>query len=73
MSGDRGLPDPFPRPDHRDGRQRKRRVARRLEAEVSALVAQARGQHTAREQETLARPQDRLVGEVDDDLCVGDR
>ena len=70
MSGDGGLPDALAGSDHRQRRERERRVRRRRELEVGALVAQPGRQDAAREQQPLARPQDRLVRHVHDDLGV---
>jgi len=62
------LADAFPRADHRQRRKWKRRVLRRLEAKVGALISKTRRKNTAGEQQAFARPHHRLVREVDDDL-----
>ena len=68
MARDRGLPDALAGAVDRERRQRERREARRVEAEVRAGVREARGEQPAREQDRARRPEDRLVREVDDQL-----
>ena len=72
MPRHRRLPDALARADHRERRRRKRLVARRLEAEVGAFIAKTGREHAAREEQALSRAEHRLVGEIDDDLGVGE-
>ena len=64
------LADAFPCTDDCQRREWKRRVLRRLEAKVGALVAETRRKDTAGDQHAFARPQHRLVRQVDDDLRI---
>ena len=68
MPGNSRLADPLAGPDDADRRQFERLQLRRVEAKVRADVREAVRQHPARDTKALARPEHRLVGEVDDDL-----
>jgi hypothetical protein len=68
VSGDGGLPDALPRPDHRDRRQAERLERGRVEAEVGADVWNAGRERATREPKSLARPEHRLVREIDDQV-----
>ncbi len=68
VTGDRGLPDPLARADHRQRRQRRGVERRRVEAEVRADVGQPEREHPRGPQHPLARPEHRFVGDVDDDV-----
>ena len=75
VAGDGGLADALAGADDRQRRPRERRERRRVEAKVRADVWQPEREHTAGDPEALARPEHRLVGEVDHNLRleVGDR
>jgi len=75
VAGDGRLPHALAGPDDRQRRQRERRERRRLEAEVRAAVRQPEREHAARDPHSLARPEYRLVGEIDHELGfqLGDR
>ena len=68
MRRDRRLADPLAGADDPDRRERKRLERGRVEAEVRADVRQPGREDAAGEPETLPRPEDGLVGEVDDEL-----
>ena len=68
MPRDGRLPHALAGPGHGDRRLRDRRAHRRLEAEVGTDIRNPEREDAARERETLRRPEDRLVGEVDDDI-----
>jgi hypothetical protein len=70
VPGDCRLADALAGADHRHRRQLERVERRRVEAEVGADVRQAEREEARREREPQLRRQDRLVGEVDDDLRV---
>jgi hypothetical protein len=75
VGGDRRLADPLAGADDPDRGERERLQRGRVEAEVGADVRQPGGEDAAREPEALARPEHRLVGEVDDELgpVLGER
>ncbi len=68
VAGHGRLADPFAGPDDADRRQVEGLQLGRVEAKVRAHVGDAVRQHPARDAKALARPEHRLVGEVDDDL-----
>ncbi len=68
MSGHRSLADALPGADDGDRGQVERRQLGRIEAEVRADVRDAEGEHAACERKSCDRIEDRLVGEVDDDV-----
>ena len=68
VPGDRGLADALAGADDPERRERERLERRRVEAEVRARVGDSGREHAARDEEALARPEHRLVGEVVDQL-----
>jgi hypothetical protein len=68
VAGDGRLADALAGPDDRQRRQGERGVAGRLKLKVRPLVADARGESSARQPKTTRRVQHGLVGEVDHDL-----
>jgi hypothetical protein len=68
MTRDGGLPDALAGSGDSDRWKRERKPCRRLESEVGADVRHAEREHPACESKPLDRPEDGLVGEVDDDL-----
>ena len=70
VAGDRGLPHPLAAADHGERGKLERREGHGLEAEVGADVRRARRERAAREAHPVAGGDDRLVGEVEDDLGV---
>jgi hypothetical protein len=75
-SGDRGLARPFPGSDHRERRHAERRALLGwIEPEVGTDVRNALGEGHGHEFHPLAIAEDRLVGEIQDDVRreLGDR
>ena len=68
MSRHRGLPDPLAQADHRERRSLDRIERRRVEAEVGSDVRQPEREHARGPEHPLARPEYRLVGEVDNEI-----
>jgi len=68
VPGHGGLPDPLAEADHGERRRPNRVEGRRIEAEVRTHVRQPERERAGRPQQSLPRPQDGLVGEVDDEL-----
>ena len=74
MAGDGGFADPLAGAGDRQRRERERREDGRVEAKVRTGVGQAAGEDPAGDPEALARPEHRLVREVDHQprLVLGD-
>jgi len=67
-TGDRGLADSLSGPDDGDRRNLERRPQWRVKPEVRADIGNAESENAARESKALDRPENGLVGEIDDDL-----
>ena len=68
VPGHRRLPDPLAQADHGERRRLDRLERRRIEAEVGADVRQPERERARRPEHPLARPEHRLVGEVDHEI-----
>ncbi len=70
MPGHGGLADPLADPDHRERRNPDRLEHRRHEPEVRADVRQPERERPRGPEHPLARPEHRLVGQVDDYIYI---
>ena len=68
VTGDRRLADALPGAEDCERPTRERLERRRFEPEVRAHVRDAGREHSARDPESLHRPEHRFVGEVDDEV-----
>ncbi len=68
MTGDRRLPHAFPGSDHGERGLRVAHERDRIEPEVGSDVGHPRRERPRGEPEAAARADDRLVGEIDDDV-----